>query len=160
MRLTITGGTDELRARIADAQAQLPALIEEAMQEVGLSVVDALSAAAPRGANSGGTPLASDAAGPLADSFFVQDEGAVGDPGAAISVQTSQPAKLDLVLNGRGEVRPVTARALWWQGLQHPVMRSGPVAPNDFASPVIDSIDAEAELQTLSDEFAAILEGV
>jgi hypothetical protein len=57
------------------------------------------------------------------------------------------------VILGRGEVVPVNAKALWWPGLDHPVMRSGPSRPNDFMQTGFDAANSGGEIDNLCDQF-------
>ncbi len=57
------------------------------------------------------------------------------------------------VILGRGEVRPVTAKALWWPELDHPVMRSGPSRPNDFMATAFDSANEGGEIDNQCEQF-------
>lgn len=50
------------------------------------------------------------------------------------------------VIMGRGEVRPVTKRALWWPELgNHAVMYAKPAAPNDYFQISFDTSDWDIE---------------
>lgn len=137
-----TSGLDLLRQKIAEARDALPDLLQQAAREAGEAVRQNLQDEAPVGAVEG-PPPPGDAEGHLADSFSVQDEDSSG--GAAISVRTSQPQKLEYVTEGRGEVLPVTKKALFWRGLPHPVRRAGPSQPNDFVSKVLDNLPQAEE---------------
>lgn len=154
-----TTGLEALKTRLEMARDMVQTLLEQAVTEAGNQVVQDLSAAAPRGANSDGSSPPGDADGALADSFFVLTE-IQASADVAVSVRTSQSVKLGYVVNGRGEVRPVRAKALWWTGLPHPVMYAKPSKPNDFVSPVLSNANSNAEqyLQPVVDELAAILE--
>lgn len=157
MRIQLETNITELRARILDARSLLPSLIHDAANELGMVVVEDLKTAAPQGKGESSPP--GDAPGFLADSFFVQEE-SVSEESTIISVQTTQPQKLEYVVKGRGEVRPKVKRALYWEGLSHPVRRAGPTKANDFVSPVVDNAPtADEGLQMAFDEVQAILEG-
>lgn len=152
-----TSGLDALIMRFEDARATLPGLLQEAVQEAGHLLAEDLGAAAPVGpieGPAGGTPPPGDGEGKLRDSFYVQDESET-----SVSVRTTQPQKLDYVVNGRGEVLPVVKKALMWPGLPHPVKRAGPSQANDFVTPVLDSFDVAEALQPVVDEIAVIIEG-
>ena len=155
-----TTGLDLMRARIAEAKAALPGLLEQAVQDAGDWVAQNLSDAAPQGTSGGGAPPPGDAPGRLSESFYVQTESSAFAEGAAVSVRTRQPQKLKYVVEGRGVVLPVRKRALYWPGLAHPVRRAGPSQPNDFVTPTLDSAPgAQEALSVVVEELAAILEG-
>ncbi|GAC1471381.1 MAG: hypothetical protein PVSMB5_19960 [Ktedonobacteraceae bacterium] len=161
MRIIVDySGLDALRARIAEARAVLPELLQEAAAEAGLQIVEALSEAAPVGqGEEGSTPPLGDAPGRLNESFYVQAEESAYSPGGAVSVKTTQPTKLRFVVEGRGEVRPKYKRALYWPGLAHPVRRAGPAPANDFVTPVVESGPSESDvLAVVAEQIAAILE--
>lgn len=153
--VTITG-LDTVRARITALQAALPEAVMTGMQQIGTEAVSALSAASPVG-NSGAddTPPAGDAPGALRDSF--QSTLAGDGSHANLTVFTTQPQKLSWVVNGRGWVFPLNKKALFWNGLPHPVMFSHPSEPNDFVSPVVDDITASA-VSTMIEAINAALE--
>lgn len=161
MRINVDySGLDALRSKIAEARAALPGLLQEAAAEAGLQIVGALSTAAPVGAGEEGSmPPLGDAPGRLNESFYVQAEESTYSPGGAISVRTTQPAKLEFVVKGRGEVRPKYKRALYWPGLAHPVKYAGPASANDFVTPVVESGPSEADaLLGVVAQIAEILE--
>src|SRR5690242_2174454 len=115
-------GLDAFRERLAYARSQLPDLTKKAVHDAGDWVVQNLQDAAPVGATEG-SPPPGDAPGRLSESFYVQDEGP-----ASITVRTGQPQKLEYVTQGtgifgpRGEpIRPITKKALYWEGADHPV---------------------------------------
>ena len=158
-------GLDAFLARIDEARALLPQLVQDAVQAAGETLVAELSSASPRG-KSEGPPPEGDGDGPLADSFFVQAE----EPppgGAAISVRTTQPTKLGYVRYGtgvygpRGErIRPTTKKALFWPGADHPVPSVAGMRPNDFVQPALDNApNAEETLGVVFGEIVVILEG-
>lgn len=157
MRMQIQTNIAELRARILDARSLLPSLIQDAANEAGTVVSDELKAAAPQGKGQSSPP--GDAPGPLAGSFSMQYD-SISEEGTTVSVVTNQPTKLSFVVKGRGEVRPKVKRALYWEGLSHPVKRAGPSKANDFVSPVLDNAPlAEEGMQMAFDEFKAVVEG-
>ena len=57
------------------------------------------------------------------------------------------------VILGRGEVVPVQAKALWWPGLDHPVMRSRPSKPNDFMQTGFDAANEGGEIDSQCEQF-------
>ena len=57
------------------------------------------------------------------------------------------------VILGRGEVVPVNAKALWWPGLDHPVMRSGPSRPNDFMQTGFDAANDSGAIDSQCEKF-------
>lgn len=161
--MKLISNTDDimaLRQRLANTRAQLQPLLRQAVQDAGQWVAQNLSDAAPVGkAESGGTPIDGDAPGRLNESFYVQDEGST-ESSASVTVRTRQPVKLKFVVEGRGEVRPVNKKALYWPGLPHPVKRAGPAAANDFVTPVLaEAPTAEEALGVVVDQLAVILEG-
>lgn len=153
-----TSGLASLIARVQEARAVLPELLVDAAQSAGDAVVGELHDAAPVG-QGGSIPPPGDASGPLAESFYAVAE-RQADAGV-VEVRANQPIKLSYVVNGRGWVYPVNKKALYWEGLDHPVARSRPSNPNDFVSPVLaDATDTvEGEAQTVVEELQAILEG-
>lgn len=159
-------GLDTLRTRLELARQQVQPLVQQAVMDAGNTVKQALSEAAPHGKGDG-TPVGDDEPGHIADSFYVQEESAPGDAGAACSVRTTQPNKVQLLLSGtglygdRGErIVPTTKRALFWPGAEHPVRSVAGMKANDFVTPALDDApDAESVLGTVIDELNAILEG-
>lgn len=160
MRFTSdTSGIMAWRQRLAQTRAQVGPLLVRATREAGEWVTQNLSDAAPKSKAQNATPPDGDAPGRLAESFYVREEGAT-ERSAAVSVKTTQPTKLKFVVEGRGEVRPVNKKALYWQGLPHPVKRAGPMAANDFVSPVLaEAPTAEEALGVVVEQLAEILEG-
>lgn len=164
MRIQIQTNLIDLRARLMEARAMLPTLLHEAATETGTMVVDELKAAAPQG--KGESSIPGEASGFLADSFFVQDE-AVSEDSITISVQTTQPQKLEYVRRGTGiygpkgqRIRPTTKKALYWPDADHPVRSVRGMKPRDFVTPVLDNAPTSEEgMMLASDEFRAILEG-
>ena len=135
--IEITTNLDEIIALIEEARAAVVPLLTEALVSGGEEMLQELSNAAPKGTGEDSIPPAGDASGRLADSFEMDEESDVSS--AHITIRTTQPQKLDWVVNGRGEVLPVTKKALYWKGLAHPVRRAGPSQPNDFVTPVVDA---------------------
>ncbi len=161
MRFTSNAdGIMALRQRLAQTRAQLQPLLARAVRDAGGWVAQNLSDAAPVGkAESGGTPPDGDAPGRLSESFYVVEEGST-ESSAAVSVRTRQPTKLKFVVEGRGEVRPVNKKALYWPGLPHPVKRARPTTANDFVTPALaEAHDAEEVLGVVVEQLAEILEG-
>lgn len=168
MRITVsTNNIAALRARVEQMRAELPFLLQQAVQEVGESVVADLSEAAPIGTTSGGgTAPAGESEGPLANSFFARlSESADGS--ATIVVRTSQPTKLGYVRGGTGiygptgqRIRPTRKKALFWPDADHPVKSVAGMKPNDFVTPVLDGApDAQEAMQPVFDALTAIWEG-
>lgn len=151
------GGLDSLRGRLARASIMLTTMLESTMRDLGDYSVSLLSDAAPRGlrGNVEPPPIAGDAPGRLANSFHFEQSG------NRVDVLCNQPAKLSFVVNGRGPVYPVRKRALYWYGLDHPVRYARASEPNDFITPVVGEIMAEAPyfLLDLVTELAIMLEG-
>lgn len=133
-----TSGIEALRKRIAQAEKDLTPLLQKAAKESGEMVATHLKLKSPHG-RSGGPPPTGDAPGTLAQSFHVVEKHRTNV--AATEVQTKQPTKLKFVTEGRGVVRPVRKKALWWRGLAHPVKRSGPSKKNDFVDKVLARTD-------------------
>lgn len=46
---------------------------------------------------------------------------------------------------GRGEIKPVNAKALWWPGLDHPVMKAKAFAGNDYPSVAFQNADPSVD---------------
>ena len=155
-----TSGLDDLRRRVADARAMLPDQLQQAVKDAGDFVAQNLRDAAPVGqGEEGSPPPAGDQPGRLADSFYAQEETSKFTDGAAITVRTRQPLKLQYVVKGRGEVVPVAKRALYWKGLAYPVRRSGPSTPNDFVSEALTEVpDAAEALGVVIEQLQQILE--
>lgn len=157
-----------LRSRLAQMRAELPYLLQEAVQRAGETVAASLSEAAPvgkSGSSGEGTVADGDSSGPLASSFFARaSETATG---ASIAVRTSQPKKLSYVRYGTGiygpqgqRIRPTVKKALFWPDAAHPVRSVAGQRPNDFVTPVIDAAPtAEEALQPVIDTLSAIWEG-
>ena len=160
MQMMVDGsGLDALRQKLADACAALSNLLQEATLRAGDQIRQSLSDAAPVGQGGGGTPPEGDASGPLRESFYVQEEPSAFNPGAAISVRTTQPTKLYYVTRGRGEILPVNKRALFWSTLAHPVRRAGPAQANDFVTPMLAEMPGAPEvLGIVAEQLAEILE--
>ncbi|HZU01522.1 MAG TPA: hypothetical protein VFA10_17775 [Ktedonobacteraceae bacterium] len=138
MRITInTDGLQRLRdALMAARDAVMPA-VADAVEATCEQVQNGLSSAAPRGTgDDAAEPPPGDAAGHLADSFSYALE--AEEVMVTGTVSTSQPQKLAFVVEGRGEVFPVTKKALFWPGLAHPVRHAAASVANDFVSPVVD----------------------
>lgn len=155
-------GVNTLRIKLQMAHAAIGPAVATAIINSGEHVAQALATAAPRGSSDSGSsqPMGDDEPGRLAESFLNQAL-ASGPDYAATQVITTQPNKLNLVRNGRGEVRPRTKKALMWNGLDHPVRRSRAVAPNDFVSPVLqEGADyARAQLEeVISTEVLSLLQ--
>src|SRR5487761_2267626 len=117
-------GLDTVRARLNTLPARLRAALVEACQTAGDETVMQLAAAAPVG--KGVT------AGQLAESVITT------------TVRTSQPQILTYVRKGTGiygpsgqRIRPRNARALSWEGAQHPVRSVSGQKPNDFVTPAL-----------------------
>lgn len=149
-------GLSSLRDRFARASTRLNSLLEETMRDLGALSVDLLSDAAPRGTSENALAIGTDAPGRLADSFHFEQEA------TRVDVKCNQPNKLNFVVNGRGPVRPVRKRALYWQGLDHPVKFARATEPNDFISPVVEEVMHEAQNSLLDVliEVAIMLESV
>lgn len=160
-------GLQSFLERIAEARAQVLGLVQEVVQQAGETMVTDLSAAAPRGKNEGSPPPPGDGDGPLAESFYVQQEPPPSPAGAAITVRTTQPQKLEYVTQGtgiygpRGErIRPKTKKALMWPGAAHPVRSVAGMQPNDFVSPVVDNApNGQEAMDVVLSELVMILEG-
>lgn len=134
-----TSQIDLLRARFQLVQERIPTVVQEELDILGTDVLGQLADACPKGSGEGPNP-SGDADGPLADSFEATLE--VQGMGARLTITTTQPTKLKFVREGRGDVYPVKAKALYWQGLDHPVKHAGPSQANDFVTPIV--VDAAA----------------
>lgn len=154
-----------LQLRLEQARQELPSLLEQAATQAGEQVRQRLSDAAPHG-SSGGTSPQGDAQGPLADSFSSLME-AQATSGVVVSVRTDQPTKLSYVTKGTGiygprgqRIVPVKAKALFWEGADHPYRSVAGQKPNDFVTPVVaDPPQAEDVMQSVIDGLRVILEG-
>lgn len=153
-----TAGIASLRERLAMISGQLSQLAVTAGQNIGDAVIQQLGDAAPHGQGGGSSP-ADDADGPLSESFSANAE--EQGEGALVTVKTSQGTKLGYVVNGRGEIRPMSKRALYWEGLPHPVKYARATQPNDFVSPIINNSSdiVEPEMHLIIDELSAMLGG-
>jgi hypothetical protein len=129
-----------MQARLAQVKGMLTPLVQQELRALGQQSVEALSQAAPYGKSGGGGGLSGDAPGRLAESFYAYTEG------LQTKVQCEQPHKLNIIVNGRGPVRPVHKKALYWQGLPHPVKYARATKPNDFVSPVVEEMSTEAAI--------------
>ena|SRR5579885_2322749 len=134
-----TSQIDLLRTRLQLVQQRIPQVVVDELDILATDVLGQLSDACPKGTGEGPGP-AGDSDGPLAESFAA--EVAVQGRGARLTITTTQPTKLKFVREGRGDVYPVRAKALYWQGLEHPVKHAGPSEANDFVTPII--VDAAA----------------
>lgn len=166
LRIEVRPGLALTRARIAAARATLSSGIPAALQEIGASTVQALGNAAPRGAVEGSTSPEGDADGPLAESFVAEMSGDALT--GRVEVATTQPTKLRYVTHGTGvygpagsPIRPITKRALYWQGAPHPMRQVLGQRPNDFVSPTIDAaVENAVDLcDELAGQVADILNG-
>lgn len=165
MRLIFdTSGLDAKRAQLAEARAVLSGMLQQAVHEAGDWVKQNLSDNAPVGAQEGQPPQG-DGPGRLSESFYVQDEGSAFNPGAAITVRTTQPQKLEYVSQGTGiygprgqRIYPTTKRALYWPGADHPVRSVAGQQPNDFVEAALsDRPQAEDVLDSVVEQLAEIL---
>lgn len=159
-----TSGLADLIARLNNASIEVANLLVDASDEAATLVSQALSDAAPKGSSSGTSP-GDDAEGSLADSFFVIAE--MQADGAVSSVRTNQGTKLGYVVNGTGiygprgsRIVPVQAKALYWEGAEHPYKSVAGQKPNDFVTPALaEAPNAEELLQPVIDELSALLQG-
>lgn len=167
MRLIFdTSGLDRKREQLAQARSALPELLRQAAHDAGDWIKQNLADEAPVGQQEG-PPPEGDALGRLSESFYVQDEGSAFEPGAAISVRTTQPQKLEYVTKGTGiygprgqRIYPVTKKALYWPGADHPVRSVAGQRPNDFVSAALsDQPQAEDVLDSVVEQLRVILEG-
>jgi hypothetical protein len=155
MHLTIDAqGLGKLQMKFAGMGMALASAIPSAMQQIGDEAESLLQVASPVGQNSGGKniPPPGDAPGALRDSYRSQIIASMVD--SSLSVTTTQPSKLYYVTHGRGWVFPgaMTGRAggkkaLYWQGLPHPVPWARPSTPNDFITAVQQTIRERAVLR-------------
>src|SRR5487761_2097548 len=133
--LTLIPRASGLRLRLQMAQSALPAAVSLAIIESGAHIAQALADAAPVG--KGVT------SGQLAESFR-QEPQANSASYVATRVVTTQPTILNYVRKGTGiygpsgqRIRPRRARALYWEGAQHPVRSVSGQKPNDFVTPAL-----------------------
>lgn len=154
-------GVEEFRARISRVRADLPVALARSIQTSCAEMTAALTEAAPQGRGASGSEsaqpsglLEGDAAGPLKLSFESEVTTA-GTSRVVGVVRTTQPRKLRLVREGRGVVTPREKRALMWEGLDHPVPRAGPAAPNDFVTPVVEAQSAAA-IERIRTDLASV----
>jgi len=147
MYLTINArGIQLLQQKIAAKQEALITSIPRAMQQISDDAISVLQVATPVGSSDGsGIPPGSDAPGRLRDSY--QSDITSSDTEASLVIRTTQPTKLGYVVNGRGWVYPVSKKALFWQGLPHPVKSARPSQPNDFITPELPAIIDRAVLR-------------
>jgi hypothetical protein len=158
-------GLDAFRARLAYARAQLPDLMDKAVHDAGQFVAQNLQDAAPVG-TSEGPPPSGDAPGHLASSFYTQSESSQFASGAAVTVRTNQPQKLEWVrygtgiYAGKGRIYPTNKRALFWPGADHPYRSVAGQRANDFVTPALEEApNADEVLGVVVDELIGILEG-
>ena len=137
-------GLDALMQRLAEARPAIASAIQQSLDEHGQATVEALSNAAPKGANSSAAAPAGDRAGALSESFFVRHE-----TPQMISVMTGQPTKMTYVTEGTGiygahgaRITPRVKRALAWEGAAHPVRSVRGMPPNPFQIPVLEEARA------------------
>lgn len=159
-----SSGIDRLIARIRKAQTELPRITQEGAQRAGDTLKEQLSNAAPHGKNPG-PPPPGDAPGSLSRSFTAKAE--KSSQGATLEVKTSQPLKLQYVTKGtgvyvgKGVIRPLTKKALFWKGAAHPYRSVKGIKGNDFVKPVIDKARdvVRAEMDKAIQEIRDILGG-
>lgn len=160
-----TSGLTALRTRLTEAKSALPLILVEAAQSAGDAMAQKLGDAAPQGQGGGSAPPG-DSPGRLADSFRVIAE-RQADSGVA-EVRTIQPQKLEYVTQGTGiwgpkkqRIVPVKARALYWEGADHPYRSVAGQRPNDFVTPVTDQASSIAQpaIDKAVQDLAVILGG-
>ncbi len=161
--LTIeTSGLAALAAKLQALHEALCPALESAVTEAVEYGHERLHDAAPIGRTIEALhpqPVGDDAPGPLISSFYTTVQ--KSDTLVRGTVSTTQPQKLKFVVEGRGPVVPTTKKALYWEGAEHPVKRVGPVAPNDFVSPIVAEVQAffrEALTAALMDVFQILYE--
>ncbi len=136
-----TSQLDLLRARLILTAERIPQAVQDSLASLSDEILAELADACPKGSGDGPNPPG-DSDGPLAESF--EASLSVQGMGAKLRVTTTQPTKLRYVREGRGPVYPVRAKALYWQGLDHPVKSAGPAAANDFVTPIVEEAGAMA----------------
>jgi len=159
-----TSGLDMLIARVRKARTELPRVTQAAAQRAGDTLTQQLSSAAPRGKNPG-PPPPGDASGPLSRSFSSLAE--QSGSGATLELKTNQPLKLQYVTQGtgvyvgKGVIRPLTKKALFWPGAGHPYRSVKGMKGKDFVKPVIDKANdvVKVEMKKAAQEIDAILGG-
>jgi len=160
-----TNGLDMLIERVRKARSELPKITTEAAQRAGDTLAQQLSSAAPRGKNPG-PPPPGDASGPLAKSFSAQ--ATQSNSGATLELKTNQPLKLQYVTLGtgiyvgKGVIKPLTKRALFWPGANHPVRSVRGIKGKDFVKPIIAKAPdvVKIEMQQAAQAIQSILWGV
>lgn len=162
-----TSGIDMLIARISKARAELPRVVTEAAQRAGDTLKQQLSSAAPRGKlhslYSKSPP--GDVPGLLSESFSALAEQT--STGATLELKTNQPLKFQYVTIGtgiyvgKGVIKPLKAKALWWPGAPHPFKSVRGIKGKDFSKPVISKANdvVKTEMQTATQEINDILGG-
>lgn len=154
-------GIDALLDRVRKAQAELPRVTKNAAQRAGDTVKDQISSASPHGR--GGPPPPTDAPGPLSGSFSAKAE--QQGVGAHMELKTSQGVKLGYVTQGtgiyagKGLIKPLRAKALFWPGASHPVRSVKGMKGKDFVTPIMHKRDdvVEVEMQKAIKEIKDIM---
>lgn len=154
-------GIDILLVRIHKAQVEMPRVTRDAAQRAGDTVKEQLSSASPHGR--GGPPPPTDASGPLSGSFSAKAE--QQGVGAHMELKTSQSLKLQYVTQGtgiyagKGLIKPLRAKALFWPGASHPYRSVKGMKGKDFVTPIMHKRDdvVEVEMQKASQALKDIL---
>lgn len=146
MRITIRSNIPALRQKLQIIRNGLEPTMHTAMEQGATDAALLFSNAAPKGKEAGST-IPGDTPGPLSSSFAVR----MAFP--RVSVVCTQPTKLLYVTQGTGiygprgqRIVPLTKKALYWPGADHPVKSVAGQKPNDFVTPLI----AQGE-QTIAD---------
>ncbi len=154
-------GVKQALERLLLIRAELFPAVERAAISAVQETVDDLKAFTPVGERGISPP--GDAQGHLADSFYMTSGG--GDNGFRLTVQTTQPRKLDYVRHGTGvygpvgvRITPVRAKALYWEGAAHTVPSVAGQHANDFVTPVLE--EAVPRIMSRVEQAAlAVIEG-
>jgi hypothetical protein len=161
-----TSGLEALQLRLQEMRMLIPGILTDTAQIAGDTVASALGDAAPVGKGEGGSGNPhGDAPGPLSESFSA--EASASGNVITAEVTCDQPTKLDYVVHGtgiyagKGRIVPTRAKALYWEGADHPYRSVAGQRPNDFVSPVLETVDeiVEPEIQDAVDVLSGILEG-
>lgn len=153
----MSGTLEDVIARLEAFKLRLPAIIKDDVQVVAEQIAKDFQDEAPKGISS---PH-------LAESFYAQVTEET-EHGASATVSSNQKQKLEYVVFGTGllgprehRIVPVVAKALYWEGAEHPYPSVKGQKPNDFVDVVQHRAAqrVEEQIQTLRDEaIAAITE--
>jgi hypothetical protein len=148
-----------LKARIQTVIDFMPTFCEEAVQLVADEAVLEISVVCPYDGELDNGQIPGEE-GHLNMSFYAesQQSGIISE----MTVKTLEPIKLSYVTGGTNSpILPLSAKALWWPGLAHPVSSVSGQQANDFVTPVRDAIASEVPdiVQPVIDEIMQALNG-